>query len=100
VVKLVDALDSKSSGLYAHASSILASGTNDIKGLAYASPFLLAASKWPFLAHFCHVYGRNMAEIFTGLFGAPFKFFPKPKRDEKDIFFLKEILKKSLNGLE
>jgi hypothetical protein len=37
VVKLVDALDSKSSGLYVHAGSIPAPGTNEIKGLAIFS---------------------------------------------------------------
>ena len=40
VVKLVDALDSKSSGSCIHAGSIPAPGTNNIKGLAVlAIPF-------------------------------------------------------------
>ena len=43
VVKLVDALDSKSSGSCIHVGSIPTSGTNEIKGLAFlVNPFFRA----------------------------------------------------------
>ncbi len=57
VVKLVDALDSKSSGLYVHAGSIPAPGTTRAKGLADSSqPFFCSAapaatSQAPAVAH-------------------------------------------------